>query len=346
MTVLTNMWYSVAWSRDVADKPLPLTIAGNKVVLFRKSDGSVSALQDRCPHRFAPLSMGHVEGDQIRCRYHGMGFDGVGQCVHSPFAPPPKAMRIPSFPVVEQDTLIWLWTGDPALADPAAIPRLPFFEMPNVRTVQNTTYLDAPYEMLMDNLIDLSHASFLHAESFGAFNLENMEVSFSRDGDDVHFENFIPNDYLPVNFEAAFDTDGQRVDMWLKEHWRPAGNLVLEMGWTYPGRPRDEGRRAYLVSLVMPESETRTRYLWGTARNYDAKNEELCDQTLAGVLDYAYYADDKPMIEACFDRMEGEPDLMALKPMLLPTDVAAVTCRRVNAELAERDGLRRLQAAE
>ena len=120
--LLTNAWYMAGWQEEVSEAPLSRRMLGMSMVLYRKADGGVVMLRDRCPHRFAPLSKGKVEGDCIQCPYHGLKFDASGQCVSAPLEEkPPSAVRVRSFPVVERDNIIWFWPGDPEAADPALI---------------------------------------------------------------------------------------------------------------------------------------------------------------------------------------------------------------------------------
>jgi vanillate O-demethylase monooxygenase subunit len=124
-TYLRNAWYVAAWSDDlVEDKLLARTILKESIVLYRKADGSPAALQDRCPHRFAPLSMGKIlPGDRVQCPYHGLEFDQSGACVLNPHGAKniPSRARVRSYPVVEKHKAIWIWMGDRA-PDHAKVP--------------------------------------------------------------------------------------------------------------------------------------------------------------------------------------------------------------------------------
>jgi phenylpropionate dioxygenase-like ring-hydroxylating dioxygenase large terminal subunit len=124
--LVRNVWYMGAWSHEAADQPLARRILGNPVVFFRGADGLVGALEDRCCHRAAPLSLGRVEGNMLRCGYHGLCFNTQGACVRVPGQETvPPAARVPSFQVVEQDAVVWVWMGDADKADRSTIPRFP-----------------------------------------------------------------------------------------------------------------------------------------------------------------------------------------------------------------------------
>ena len=169
MTFVRNLWYVAAWSHEVPpDQPRGVRVTGEPIALYRRRDGTVVALEDRCPHRHAPLSLGRIEGDDLRCMYHGLRFRCDGVCVEVPGStrvPPRLAAR--SFPVVERSSWIWVWPGDPAKADPALVPEA--FGLDNPEWVMRASAMDyeADYQLLNDNLCDLSHLDFVHETHAG-----------------------------------------------------------------------------------------------------------------------------------------------------------------------------------
>src|ERR1700679_24144 len=96
-TYLRNNWYQAAWASELSDAPLARTLLDEPIVFFRTGAG-IAALQDRCPHRFAPLSAGRFQGGTVRCGYHGLTFDGSGRCVHNPYGPITEPMKVRSYP--------------------------------------------------------------------------------------------------------------------------------------------------------------------------------------------------------------------------------------------------------
>ena len=113
-----NGWYAAIWSKDLTGKPVGRTFLGEAVVLFRGTNGRPGALEDRCCHRAAPLSLGTVEGDHLRCGYHGLTFDTKGQCISVPGQDTvPSGARVRAYPVAERYNVVWIWMGDPARAD-------------------------------------------------------------------------------------------------------------------------------------------------------------------------------------------------------------------------------------
>src|ERR1700674_1328648 len=120
-----NAWYVAAWSDDIDDgQLLARTIMDEPIVLYRKVDGSVAAIEDRCAHRFAPLHLGKiVGGNRIQCAYHGLEFDDTGACVRNPHGAKniPSRARLKSYPVIEKHKAVWIWMGG-ASADAAKVP--------------------------------------------------------------------------------------------------------------------------------------------------------------------------------------------------------------------------------
>ena len=160
---LRNCWYAAAWSKDLTDKPLARIFLNEKVVLYRTARGQAAALEDRCCHRAAPLSLGEISGEHLCCGYHGLQFDTAGQCVLVPGqtqVPPGAAVR--SYPVHERWNVVWIWPGEATLADPARIPELPWLDDSNWTTTPGMINVKASYQFIIDNLLDLTHVTYVH----------------------------------------------------------------------------------------------------------------------------------------------------------------------------------------
>jgi phenylpropionate dioxygenase-like ring-hydroxylating dioxygenase large terminal subunit len=164
-----NAWYAAAWKYEIKRQLTPRTICGKDIVLYRKTDGQVAALEDACWHRLLPLSLGHLNGDQVVCGYHGLVFNSVGRCTYMPAQETinPSAC-VQSFPVVERYRLAWVWMGDPALADPDKIPDFHWnSDEPWVGEGGTFYGLKCDYRLVVDNLMDLTHETYVHAGSIG-----------------------------------------------------------------------------------------------------------------------------------------------------------------------------------
>src|SRR5262245_33703058 len=122
-----NHWYAAAWTAEVGNRPFARRILNLPIVLFRMPDGSIGALEDQCPHRLAPLSLGECADGGLRCGYHGMVFGKDGKCLQIPAQDViPTTAQARAFPVVERYGLVWLWAGS-APADEALLPLVPAF---------------------------------------------------------------------------------------------------------------------------------------------------------------------------------------------------------------------------
>lgn len=170
-TFLKNAWYCAGWDSDIGIGAKDLVvrkIAGRPILLYRKLDGGIVAMEDRCPHRSAPLSLGRKEQDSIRCMYHGMLFGPDGKCSHVPgMATVPDDARVPSLPVVERDNWVWVWMGDPAKADADLICEAIGPGNPDWILKTNKIQIKTNYRQEIQNLADLSHVSWVHEMTFG-----------------------------------------------------------------------------------------------------------------------------------------------------------------------------------
>ena len=158
-----NAWYAAAWDVDIRHALFPRTICGKHVVMYRRADGTVSALEDACWHRLVPLSKGRLEGDTVVCGYHGLKYNAQGRCTFMPSQEtinPSACVR--AYPVVERHRFIWLWMGDPALADPALVPDMHWNHDPDWAGDGKTIHVKCDYRLVVDNLMDLTHETFVH----------------------------------------------------------------------------------------------------------------------------------------------------------------------------------------
>lgn len=169
MNFLRNCWYMAAWGSDIGpDALIPVTILDEPIVIYRKQDNTLAALEDRCCHRLVPLSVGRKEADEVRCMYHGIKFAADGRCTEIPgqdrISP---AVRVRSYPAVERHGAVWLWMGVPDMADEALIPPIIGPNNPEWAVMASCMEIQANAQLIVDNVLDLSHAPYVHEASFG-----------------------------------------------------------------------------------------------------------------------------------------------------------------------------------
>jgi phenylpropionate dioxygenase-like ring-hydroxylating dioxygenase large terminal subunit len=200
---LRNIWYVAGWASEFdASGPIGRTIVDEPIVLYRKRDGKLVALQDRCAHRWAPLSFGRVEGDDLRCMYHGVKYGADGRCVEVPGQDRiAKMLCVRPYPVVQKNRLVWIWMADPAIADPDLIPDLGMLDQPWRRIYHGSLDYEANYSLINDNLLDLSHLSFLHEKTVGRPVVTEAESHLKP--------------YTPGGSEAKPLERGVRVESWV-----------------------------------------------------------------------------------------------------------------------------------
>jgi vanillate O-demethylase monooxygenase subunit len=281
-TFVRNAWYAAAWADELAaDKPLGVTMLGDPIVLYRRSDRTPAALEDRCVHRSLPLSVGRVRGDVIECGYHGLRFDCAGACVHIPGQQTiPASARVKSYPVVEQDGFLWVWMGEPALADPAKITRFPWMTMPGWQQTKLHARIACNYQLVIDNLLDLSHLAFVHATTVGSMQLADDAVVKTE-----RFEGGVKTsrwtlDIPPARTYQQFGKYEGNVDRWqISEFFAPC-TLVIHNGSAKANTGAAEGRRGeqfweFIVCHgVTPESDRVTNYFWAVTHDFGVDDPE------------------------------------------------------------------------
>ncbi len=337
MAFLMNSWYAAGFTAQIGRTPASRIMLGEPVLLYRTEDGSVVAMSDRCPHRSAPLHKGRVFGDAIRCPYHGLRFGPNGQCVENPIGDGkiPRSATLTTYPVQEVNGIVWLWFGDQE-PDESKITRFDIFDEPaQWATVEDYMLVSAAYGLVSDNLLDLSHAEFLHpALATEGFN-KRTQFSVSQEGDVVIARNWRPNEPISRLFRFGMgERAPEHVDHRSIISWHAPATLEVEVGVTPPGQPNSEGVTVITAHLITPETEDTCHYFWKVARNFKLEDYEF-GVRLHDITQQAFETEDKPMIEDQQRYMAGKR-LEDLKPIWLTSDAASARARRVlEAMLAE-----------
>ena len=332
-----NAWYMASWAKDLGDKPLPITILDEPVVIFRGENGAIGGLADVCPHRAVPLSMGRIAGNHIICPYHGIEFDMAGVCRRNPHVKgPPDRLTGRSYPVADRHGIIWIWPGDPGRADLGLIPDYSWFNSPDqFATGFGYLHIAADYRMVIDNLMDLAHADYIHPHTVGQPGAaEVQQVRVVREGDTISVNTLWP-DLPPSALHKQAWTRTERVDKYLDMKWQRASNLFLDLGIMAPGEPRESGIHTPAAHILTPETEKTTHYFWAFARDF-AKDDEALTRRLVEVVGRAFLTEDKPIIEAAQSMIDrtGAPLRDFTKG-----DAGSSMVRRELKRLAEREAL-------
>lgn len=333
MNFLKNAWYVAAWDDEV--KPGELfarTLLNESVLFFRDEAGKVQAIHNRCPHRFAPLSMGKLCGSHVQCAYHGLEFDGSGACTRNPHGEGaiPRAARVRAFQVVEKYSVIWIWMGEAEAADEALIPDFGCMEPTRFYVAKRYLHARANYVLESDNILDLSHIQYLHPSTLGSSDVSRAITSVEQHSDTVWSYRQTVAEIMPDFLYGAMGIPhGTLVDRWIDVRWDAPANMLLLAGAVPTGRPRAEGRETPLPHLFTPETDTTTHYWFAfpIPRETGEMGEGIAEQQVSA-LNLPFSTEDLPMLEAQ-QRMIGDADFWSLKPILLPGDAAAVRARRV-----------------
>lgn len=336
MDFVRNAWYVAMWSQDMKQGELVgRTILNEPVVMFREPDGAVRALEDACPHRLAPLSLGKPAGGgkTIRCAYHGLEFNGAGRCVHNPHASGriPKAAEVRAYPVAEKHSLVWIWMGDRA-PDPAAIPDYSLLDGAHPVSKRDFMKMNANYHLVVDNLLDLSHTSFLHDGLLGTAETVKASTTMNIDGKTITVSRRIDNMPPPKFHDLLFQRDGARVDLWMNIRWDFPSCLINDTGATRPGAPRSEGSGVFGMHFITPETDATCWYYFAAVRqNPILRGEPIDSEVMRQITElrrYAFETQDRPMIEGQQKNMCGKAG--KLRPFLpLETDLGTVRVRSI-----------------
>lgn len=326
---LRNSWQVAAFSEELDKPTLARRIMDDAVLLFRTNDG-ISALEDLCPHRLAPLSAGRRAGDEIVCGYHGMTFGPDGVCTRMPGRSSiPATARVRRFPAVEQWGIVWIWMGNAELADPALLPDLHWLGQDEWRSVHGLLHVDADYRLINDNLLDLSHETYVHPTSVGngqdGEEIAAFPVTIHDDGRVLCAERLMPDVAAQPGLSAAMGL-GDRVDREQRAiYMAPSVNLTEGiMRSRKPGSNQAASHR--ILHLLTPEGPHSTHYFFIASRDYKLDDAAM-DQVSLKIADVAF-GEDKAMIECQQQSLNQHPG-MTVPRIAWAIDKAPVRGRRM-----------------
>ncbi len=316
--LLRNAWYIAAWADELGGEPVTRRICSDPVVLFRDGGGKVGALADRCCHRAAPLHRGTVVEAGIQCGYHGLVFDASGYCVGVPGQRLiPEDARVRSYPAIEKDQLVWIWMGDPALADPARIVDFPYHNDPGSWPNKHDVYpIKGNYMLMVDNLMDLTHLGYLHAKTVGGNPAAHVdaEMKTTRTPAGLKFTRWMKNSMPPPSYVKAAGFTG-RVDRCQEFEFVAPSSVLQWTGATDTGTATADPQRDFrfqfrLFHGLTPETETSCFYFWSVANGYRQNEPAATEQLYREIA--PTFVEDREMVEAQQARLDefGETGLV------------------------------------
>jgi vanillate monooxygenase len=276
-----NAWYAAAWGCDIQHQLTARTICGKDLVLYRRKDGQVAALEDACWHRLLPLSMGRLNNDEITCGYHGLVFNSAGRCTYMPAQKtinPSAAVRV--YPTIEKHRLIWIWPGDPALADPAKMPDFHWNDGTEwVGEGGTFVSLKCDYRLVIDNLMDLTHETYVHANSIGHEAITDTPFDVTHANNTATVTRWMIDAAPPPFWGAQLGKPGN-VDRWQIIYFQAPsvviGNVgVAPTGTGAPQGDRSQGVDGCFLAAVTPATEKSCHYFWNFVRTFKKEDEQL-----------------------------------------------------------------------
>lgn len=324
-----NVWYVAAFESEFDQPFIARRLLDVPVIMFRTSGGRLSAMDDSCPHRLMPLSKGKRVGDEIRCGYHGMCFSAEGECTHVPGQTSiPAAAKVTTYPLELRHGFAWIWMGDETLADPDLIPDVHWNSSPAWAASRGYHSIDANFRLLNDNLLDLSHETYVHESTIG----NEEEDSIANYAANVTVEagcltrahREMPNIDAPPFF--AMSLGGPATI----NRWQSAINLVPSINLTIVGfhpidRDRSEALIGHVLHLLTPETETSTHYFWAFVRNY--KIDDLAMTASVQKAISATFDEDKAILEIQQKKMEERG--IQVPAVAIKLDQAPIQARRL-----------------
>ena len=323
---LRNAWYQIGWSDEVkVAVPLVRTVLNQPLLIMRDERDRVGALLDRCPHRFAPLSAGRISSGIVTCGYHGLAFDASGACVRNPHGPIASAMHVQSYLVAERHTALWIWMGDPRQAHEEEIPDLSFIDdTPESARITIHMPTRCNYQLLTDNIMDLSHADYLHPTTLGGM-MTAVKAQTREEGKQIIVQWHAIACDPPPAFRAMVPPP-LKGDIHIEVRWSAPAVMVLTATAKPTGIAPTTSDESRTLHNMTPETATSSHYFVCSTRRF-LMDDAHFNEFLRGALARAFQEEDKPMLESQQARI-GDAEFWSLKPILLRVDAAAVQVRR------------------
>ena len=328
-----NTWYVAATSSEIDEKPLGRTVCSERIVFYRGLENKVAAVEDFCPHRGAPLSLGYVCEGKLVCGYHGLEMGCDGKTVHMPGQRVRGFPAIKAYPVVERYGFIWVWPGDASKADEAKIPVLEWYDHPEWAYGGGLYHIACDYRLMIDNLMDLTHETYVHSSSIGQKEIDETPCKTTVNGDEVVTARYMNGITPPPFWKAALRSHGLPddvpVDRWQICRFTPPSHVIIEVGVAHAGHggydaPPEHKVYSKVIDFITPETETSIHYFWGMARKFNPKDKALTATIREG--QGKIFAEDLEMLERQQKNLLTYPERALL---MLNIDAGGVQSRKI-----------------
>lgn len=338
---LRNCWYIAAWDHEVERTPFGRMLLDQRVVMYRTEDGAAVALEDRCCHRNLPLSLGRVQGDNIRCGYHGLVYDPSGKCVVIPGQStiPPDA-KVRSYPLVEKWRWLWIWMGEPAKADPSLIPNWYYMSDPEWIVAPGNggkpLALKCNYELNNDNVLDLTHVGIVHESRLGGANVGEFPVKTERLPLSVRMARYLYG-VKPTPIFAKYIDATDKVDRWQICEVQAPTHCTVDAGMVPPGHGMTGHNRRGAVDFralisATPETARTTHLFYAQTRNFAHDDKALAVTWVSEFREL--FLEDVRVMQAQQEVNEREP---AAPTIDINSDAPQIAMRRLLKQLIDQE---------
>jgi vanillate O-demethylase monooxygenase subunit len=338
-TIPRNQWYVAAYGREIGQGLVARTICTEPILFWRTRAGALTAMSDRCVHRRFPLSQApsRLIDDQVVCGYHGFTYGADGVCTVVPGQTRvPRTARLTRYPVVEQDSFVWVWIGEPEQADASLIPRAPWLDSPEWTTVAGMEPLKARFGLLTDNLLDLSHETYLHAGYIGTPEVASTPITTEVDEDAgiVYVSRRMADSECPPFYAKSTGITG-RITRWQDIEYTPPCLYKLHSRIAPAGvLPREDGTdpdafHVEVVYAITPETGHSTHDFWAVARDFARDDEEVSDFLAAA--NRTVVLQDVAALDVLEQVIAREPE--GYQELSINIDTGALAARRLIARM-------------
>lgn len=336
-----NCWYVACTPDEFEDKPLARQICGERMAFYRDGEGKVAAVEDFCPHRGAPLSLGYVEDGLLVCGYHGLKMGRDGKTKSMPKQRVGGFPCVKSYPVEERYGFVWVWPGDAEKADPNEIHHLEWAVSDDWAYGGGLFHIQCDYRLMIDNLMDLTHETYVHSTSIGQKEIDEAPVRTKVVDGEVRTSRYMEDIKAPPFWQAALEANDlpadADVDRWQVCRFSPPSHVLIDVGVALKGEggpdaPADKRANSIVVDFITPETETSHWYFWGMARNFKPQDKELTATIREG--QGKIFTEDLEMLERQQRNLLEFPERNLLK---LDIDAGGVQARRIIDRMIEEE---------